>query len=486
MNPSNLAFTGLSGNFMSQWNWWNFQSSGYVAPTVNDDLYFVGDQASDDHTYLPVPMTATPGTMEYMMMVSAGAPVNQPLHPNYDAVIPIDNLPTLHGVHLVSHYTGHASVSNGQRLGTLDLQTGNFDQLGAGENLYIGTALNVLGGTLNSTSNLGDVVHITGNIGTPGVASANIAEQTGPVTIGSTISLEGLGTATTGSGMAIFLGDYTIKNGADFYIGQFCSAESGKALQQIIPPPPAGPPRPTRTQTTLNVIPPAGGVKGYTIITVAAGGRFDIVGNSKGDERLVAAGTITVAPNIAVILTDPANAPGNSVTVEATGQFTMHAGSNLVANSLVSIDGKFSTIGQGTVKIDAIVHVTATGTLIVTDTNFNDIGGLTAEYGRLEVRSLVVNGTLDMSMNAALEQDENGTTVESTMTDFIYSSGAVVFNAGSKLKVKYSNATSWVRVGRTWNIIEALGNLVAPPAPVDPQYRAGPAGPRGVEIMYVG
>ena len=66
---------------MSQWNWYDTTNNAYVVPNPNDDLYFVGNQSPGDHTYLPVPMTATPGSPEYMMMVMQGMPVNEPYQP---------------------------------------------------------------------------------------------------------------------------------------------------------------------------------------------------------------------------------------------------------------------------------------------------------------------------------------------------------------------------------------------------------------------
>ena len=238
VTPANLTFTGLRPNTpMSQWNWYDTSgSNGYVVPTQNDDLYFVGEQSPGDHTYLPVPMTAPEGSQMHMYMVMMGMPVNEAFQPNRNYTVPIDHLPTVRGIHLVDNYTqvdsdsGHVSVSSGQRLGTLDLHTGNLDQIGAYSHLYIGFYLGFLGGTLNSTSNTGSVVHLTGNITSPGqVATANLQPLlSSSLTIGSTISVEGLGYAGGGGALAQYGGFYNFTNGAGLFIDEFCFAQIAK------------------------------------------------------------------------------------------------------------------------------------------------------------------------------------------------------------------------------------------------------------------
>ncbi len=70
-------------------------------------------------------------------------------------------------------------------------------------------------------------VHITGQNGQ--ATTANLQPLlSSSVTIGSTISVEGLGYLGGGADMAIFVGDYAVKNGADIVTGTYCTTTVGK------------------------------------------------------------------------------------------------------------------------------------------------------------------------------------------------------------------------------------------------------------------
>ena len=120
-------------------------------------------------------------------------------------------------------------MNDTQSVGTLELELGNIAQLSANDgvnDLVITTYLGFFGGTLNSTANA-SVVHITGSGGSG--ATANLQPLLSPtLTIGSTISLEGLGYAGGGAGMAIFAGNYFFTNDADDIVGVYCAQEIKK------------------------------------------------------------------------------------------------------------------------------------------------------------------------------------------------------------------------------------------------------------------
>lgn len=397
-----------------------------------------------------------------------------PPPPSIDCVIP--QAFVFSGIHLLESYTATVTTQDNTVVGTLELRNGAIAQIGYDNDLYVTQHLAFFGGTLNSTSNLG-IVHITGTgqAGQPNLpATANLQPLTTPsLTLGSTLSLEGLGTATGGAGMAIYLGDYIIKNGADFVTWQFCSTEVGRA--QPIAPPPAAPPPSTFSKTTFTVVPAAGALKAYTLLKVKVGGFINFTGNTTDDFRLDTAGLATISADVKVTMKDPYEVNGQSVIVQALGELRMHNASELKTANYIQVDGLFATIYGGidsisTVTVDGSMEVTATGTLMLTKSVLPDVGG----YGNLVLsKSLVIRGTLDMNMDGRIDIGPSGEESESLNCDRILSTSAVMFNAGSKLKVKATNLSSFVRLGRYWDIILAQATVPnAPPAPEDTHYSA--------------
>ena len=464
--PAALAYTGLvQSNVMNQYNWWDYQSHYYATPTRWDDLVFVGPQSSDDPgNYLPAPITATPGSMEYQMMVAQGVPVNQPLAPNADVTIPIGSLPTVHGVRLLSHYTGHVSVSDNQTIGWLDLQTGNHDQLGYNSDLTISTRLQFLGGTLNSTSNLG-VVHITGNGNTPGPASANLKPPDGgSLTLGSTLSVEGLGYEGGGAGMGIYVGNYLTINDPDIITGEYCSTTVGLPAMAAATVGNAVGPEYQTSRIDFAKHDVDNRNKPYTLFVTKEKGRCDFIKNFRGSVKLLDAGSMSVAAGVTVFLNDPVDLQKDySISVPAGGTFSMSSGSKLIINQIMSVAGTFNTLyvpgyeelsgpsrTKQTVMIFGSVDILATGTLSITE------GALAGQYGRLEITGdLGSEGTLKMQMNGG--KDGNAELVD---CDYINVGKALAFSATSKLVIAATNATGEMSNNRKWNLAKATDGIV--------------------------
>ena len=193
--------------------------------------------------------------------------------------------------------------------------------------LWITTYLGFLGGTLNSTATLG-TVHITGSEGFG--ATANLSPEANPITLGSTISLEGLGDGENGSGMAIYCGDYTIKNAADFITGEFCSTVVGN---QPLNPNPA-------VQTTIvgfEVEEVLNGGKNYSKFITDEGGECDFRRDFNGKVKLSNHGRMSIQAGARVTLEDPIDGTIASVTVFDAGVFTIADSSFLIAPNKVVV-----------------------------------------------------------------------------------------------------------------------------------------------------
>ena len=470
--PATLDYTGLvPSNIMNQYNWWEPQSHYYATPTEWDDLVFVGAQPSGDTTYLPPPITATPGSMEYQMMVMMGVPVNQPLHPNADVTIPLGSLPSVRGVQLISNYTGHVSVDNGQTIGTLDLRTGNLDQIGYNSNLTISTQLQFLGGTLNSTSYTGGVVHITGNGYTPGPAHANLLPPDGgALTLGSTLSVEGLPNGVGGAGMAIYVGDYIIKNGADINTNAYCAVEVGRGLPPNQPPPPL---TVLHSATNFNVETVGAGAKEYSAFNVLAQGNCIFVGDFEGKAKVLisAGGWGRIAADVTVTLSDPVDANAlssveidKSDDVDSAAIFEMYTGSKLVAPNGVGARGRFRTIAprSGVVEVIGNIRVGSEGSLDVSYNYYFAPPNTHEQFNYLNVTGSisVFGGRVAVSVDGNVD-GENYPTSESTDGDSIHTTKFFSFAEGSKLEVRVANPVSntLLRPGRTWDIISSADTI---------------------------
>jgi len=195
-------------------------------------------------------------------------------------------------------------------VGTLDLHTGSIAQRCAGDgmnDLWITTYLGFLGGALNSTATLG-TVHITGSEGF--AATANLAPQTTAITIGSTISLEGIGGEEGGSGMRISTGDYSIKNGADFLTGAFCSTEVGWLNQ--IPLPPINPYETSKVNFFITAVP--NGSKAYSNFTTGEGEYCNFIRDYTGSVKLRISGSMSIATGVTYPFSDTSCEPPNHTT----------------------------------------------------------------------------------------------------------------------------------------------------------------------------
>jgi len=465
--PAALIWVGVDPtNFTNYQNWYDYtEGSGglavpipgtvledddgdefFAVPTAEDDLYFVGPQDTPpDGIYLP----------EFLRY---GA------NPNAHATIPTTLL-TLKSLHLVDNYSGTVSTHDNQHLGTLDLQTGSIGQIGGAadgvNDLVITSYMGFLGGTLNNSGTLG-MVHITGNNGVG--ASANISVQTNAITIGSTIQVEGLGTETSGAGMAIFGGDYSVERGVNFVSNQHCSVEVGKMNHIALNPLTAGMPYQTSKVGFSQLNAPNAG-KPYTVFLAKAGGWCKFVGDFKGVTKLVAEGSIWIETGVTVKLTDPVDAANDySVAVAVGGEFTLYSNCKLIAPNAVVVSGLFETRYSGgptivkTAFIDGELEITATGTLSITQ------GAAADQFGRLDVTGEIkVTGTVQLELDASGEGAN-----ASVERDFIQTAKKFKFGPGAKLKVTPTNSTVAPAKDRIWDIIKAdLGVFGAVPAPTD-------------------
>ncbi len=464
MTPANLTFTGLRDNFMSQWNWYDTsETHDYVVPTQYDNLYFVGAQSPGDHTYLPVPMTATPGTPEYMYMVSMGMPVNEAFQPNRNVTIPIiqNILPEVRGVHLVSNYTqldnltGHVSVNDGQRLGTLDLRTGFFDQLGAYSDLYIGVYFGFTGGTLNSTTDIGDVVHLTGNISQAGVAAGYFQPPAGgALTIGSTISIEGLGTTNNGSGLFQLGGNYLFDNEAGVVVNAFCTIQMGGDSTNVDENAPVDP-----AFLKVAVVNTTGREALYTL---KEGSKAIDVGIDIKKGRIELNGWLVVLPKGKLdVNTTTALA---TITVGETGKLTLGGDSRTTINKGISVSGTLTVIATNTTNRVASIA----GSLTI-----NDSGLLSLDYFNITTPAAVVTTGLSVSGDVQISGKflvaVDATTATSPTSSLLQVTGDLVFGANSTVIVNpYTTAGGdpVYHADQWWQIARAKSITNKPTAPI--------------------
>jgi len=139
---------------------------------------------------------------------------------NADCVLPL-SLMALKGLHLIESYAGKVVTPDNLSVGTLELASGSIGQSYAMDgmnDLRITQLLSFTGGALNSSAPLG-TVHLTGANGVG--ATAELSPGTGAITIGSTLSLEGLGYAGGGATMGMSAGQYTFTNEANVIVGTY-------------------------------------------------------------------------------------------------------------------------------------------------------------------------------------------------------------------------------------------------------------------------
>ena len=294
------------------------------------------------------------------------------------------------------------------------------------------------------------------------------------MTIGSTISVEGLGTATTGSAMAIFVGDYTIKNGADINTNAYCSVEVGRGLPPNSPPPPV-----QYSLANFTVESVGEGAKQHLAFNISNEGFLKFVGDFTGKAKVAVAagGKASIADGVTVTLTHPIipDSPSSVVIDASSGQivsaiFSMSSGSKLVAPSGVSVLGRFRTLATGNAPVEVVgnIRVGAEGSL---DISYNPIvfGGsgpyIPQVYSRLNVtgRVSIFGRFVILSVHAGMTTNTNGESVESVESDFIYSTGEFLFDEGSKLDVRLSNQGPGdppeLRQNRIWNVIESMDKI---------------------------
>lgn len=293
-----------------------------------------------------------------------------------------------------SDFTGTVELQDNTTIGSLYMAGGNIAMVGSpgsGNDLNITVTLNFTGGTLNSSSTLG-TVHLTGANGFG--ATANLNPQSGAITIGSTISLEGLGTATTGAGMSIFLGNYTIKNGADFNVGDYCDMQVG--FTPFLP-------IPATSKVGFETVAVPNGGKPYTGFLIAKNGFCTFVHSFEGKVRVVDKGAMTVKTGAVVKLTDPVDPAGvaQSVLVDKTGTLNLENNSTLSVVNLIYVAGTFNTVyvadvANQTVLIIGELFVDKVGSVIIAD------AAPANKFNRLTVTgNITLDGTLKMHVDGA-------------------------------------------------------------------------------------